>query len=191
MPSFDPSREWDRHCDQEERAILEEIAWWRAHRDNVIQVMCAMIQSGNRGTYMELLKSAGDLVGMVVNKGTDENGAWDDPPARRADDQGRSLKIGLGLKRLEQLVGDVSDAAFACGEHRRSDADEPYDAVYQRSEAARRALIANVLEASREDGTTNTVGDLFEQTTANAEAILTLANDLARFKRQVNNSVAQ
>lgn len=47
----DPSRDWDRHCREEDARIAAESAWWRENGDRVFLLVCAMVASGEGFDY--------------------------------------------------------------------------------------------------------------------------------------------
>lgn len=111
MTSFDPSRAWDAHVDAEERAANAEIAWWRDHGDKVATVAAGML--GNTQTLLtneDLIKSAAKVVSIIVDNATDDNGEW----------WHRKATKGIDLATLERMTDALSNAAFECGDFRRS-----------------------------------------------------------------------
>lgn len=68
-----PSHDWDRYCDEEEKAAEAERQWWVNNGDRVLQVCCAVL--GNP-TYdsMEpehIIIAAEELVRMITDKQAD------------------------------------------------------------------------------------------------------------------------
>ena len=73
---WDPSHDWDRYADEQERAAMEEVNFYAQHKDAIILMTAALYAAGHgepdkNGICGSPIDEAVTIVRIIVDRGRD------------------------------------------------------------------------------------------------------------------------
>jgi len=77
---WDYSKDWDRECDRQDEEMAAEQAWWQNNSDRVLNVVCAILSSGNKKdgqTDADVVDRAEKIVRLIESKEGDMEEDYD------------------------------------------------------------------------------------------------------------------